>query len=524
MINKLIFFLMLMNVIPVFSQSLISLTENTSHRLSGSFLHSDDSIEVRFISDGVGQFFNGNEPFKKVVVARTNGSLTTTQNQLVDSNLMVFQYKAIKKSGFLFEIGTKHDSGISSPGTIWYINSMIKADSMINLPLLDSNFNSIAIDEVIEMGNYVYVFGGLKIDSFPYNKSYSLKIHKQSAYFQLKSYFCYAAFCDIDRAIYDKLNQKFIVISTARIGNTQAPWGAGIAKLDTNLNLIPNTAQKIDVVYSQHFPQDAYEYSADIEWVNDSLFLTAGTVNNAQQFPSQTPNPNPDYGADIAVSLRSSNTLQEISTTNVYGKVDTAESQGPGEFILEKIDSNLFVAVTNSRYYNPQPEPWNTSLALFGLDTAGNKHWEYYMPYNDYCWAKNAHPTSDGGLWVSIQCSGNLNLQAGTYDYFGKVAYIDSIAHWPRIGTVGEREIKKEAKDFVVYPNPTNDYLKVKQYGLITALNYEVYDQSGRLLRSKKAAEHQVEINIQDLAKGFYILRISNKNGELIKTEKIVKQ
>src|SRR5690606_38404302 len=141
----------------------------------------------------------------------------------------------------------------------------------------------------------------------------------------------------------DSVQNQFIVVSTFRIGNSTPPDGAGIARLDTNLNIVPNTSHTMDVNYNPWFgrPKYTYDYAVDIAWVTDTSFLTAGTVMNFQQLPSQTSNPNPDYWNDVAVSLRSTSTLQEISSTKVYGKLDTAENQGPGEFILEKVDSNL---------------------------------------------------------------------------------------------------------------------------------------------------------------------------------------
>lgn len=520
--NLLIIFILISN--STLCQQIHSISESSSHHISGSYLV-NDTLNVNFVSNINHQHFTGSEDFKKQRFVHNNG-IVSLNNQIIDTNFLSYKTKRINLgNGDFFEVGDKHDSSLSQSAHLWIKNSLIHNDSIVSNPFIDSNFNSFFVLDAQRVNSSVFVFGGYSIQNYPFRKSFILKYNTLNNQYTSNSFFCFSAFCFINSAIYDSIRKEFVVVSVFRIGDTIPPNGVGIAKIDTNLNLVPNTSHTMDVNYNPWFgrPKYTYDYAADIAWVSDTTFLTAGTVMNYQQLPSQNSNPNPDYWDDVAVSLRSSTTLREISSTKVYGKVDTAESQEPGNFILEKVDSNLFVAVTNSRHYNYTPEPWNTSLALFGLDTAGNKHWEYYLPYNDYCWAKNAHPTSDGGLWVSIQCSGNLDLQAGTYDYFGKVAYIDSIAHWLRIGTVGEREIKKEARDFVVYPNPTKDYLKVKQYGLITALNYEVYDQSGRLLQSKESAEHQVEMNIQDLAKGFYILRISNKNGALIKTEKIVK-
>lgn len=509
----------------IYAQQIQNINEPTSHTISNSYLI-NDALKVSLVTNMNHQSYTGTESFKKLSAVHNRG-LSLTQPMIIDTNFLSVTNKYIElDSNHFFEVGTYHPNLFTGSGEFWFKNSLTNPDSVFFYHGLDTLYNGILIYDVFKINSSVYIFGGGVINNYPFQEAFVIKHNLMTNSYSFNGFYCHASFCFINSVIYDFVNKEFIAFTPARIGDSIPPLGGGIAKIDTNLNIVTNTSHTMDVNYNPWFgrPKYTYQYSAAGAWVTDTTFLTAGIVPNMQQLPSSTPNPNPRYDMDVAISVRSSSTLQEINSTKVYGKVDTAENQMPGEFILEKVDSNLFVAVTNSRYYNPEPEPWNTSLALFGLDENGDKHWEYYLPYNDYCWAKQAHPTSDGGMWVSIQCSGNLNLQAGTFDYFGKVAYIDSIAYWPRIGTVGEQEIKKEAKDFVVYPNPTSDYLKVKQYGLITELNYEVYDQSGRLLRSQKSAEHQVEMNIKDLAKGFYILRISNRNGELIKTEKVVKQ
>jgi hypothetical protein len=203
------------------------------------------------------------------------------------------------------------------------------------------------------------------------------------------------------------------------------------------------------------------------------------------------------------------------------GKRDTAEWSGVGGIQLDKVGDNNYLITTNSRYYNPRPEPWNTSLALFGVDSNTTKLWEYYLPLNDYCTTKEVIPTSHRGLWAINQCSGNLNSQNGTYDYFIKVAYLDSSVFWPEVITdIVEPEIK--AKEIKVYPNPASDQLTIKQYGQIVPLEGLLFNLNGQLIERFSINSHQNQFSLGGISPSNYVLKIIDAKGREVKTEKIV--
>ena len=79
-----------------------------------------------------------------------------------------------------------------------------------------------------------------------------------------------------------------------------------------------------------------------------------------------------------------------------------------------------------------------------------------------------------------------------------------------------------------VYPNPSNGVFNVEVEGnLESAIDLQVTDISGRVLADLSGAlqsgSNMATLNLTDLAKGSYILRMS-RNGELVSVKQIVIQ
>ena len=78
----------------------------------------------------------------------------------------------------------------------------------------------------------------------------------------------------------------------------------------------------------------------------------------------------------------------------------------------------------------------------------------------------------------------------------------------------------------VVYPNPVNSLLNIN---LTTSeeskFKISLYEITGRFIKqsSVNTKNSSITINVTDLSSGMYILQISNANGSLIETHKIIK-
>lgn len=153
------------------------------------------------------------------------------------------------------------------------------------------------------------------------------------------------------------------------------------------------------------------------------------------------------------------------------------------------------------------------SLALvLGLGFAGVK-------------AQEAIPASGGEATGS---NGSVNYTIGQVAYTNHTGANGSVSQGVQqayeitvISNVNNaRIINLECSAF---PNPTVDFLTLKiEGGLAQNIEFQLYDISGKLIRSKSLYETETIINMEDLARATYFLKVIN-NQQAIKTFKIIK-
>ncbi len=69
-----------------------------------------------------------------------------------------------------------------------------------------------------------------------------------------------------------------------------------------------------------------------------------------------------------------------------------------------------------------------------------------------------------------------------------------------------------------IYPNPAKDFVQINIEDAITnELSLQVYDMLGKLIESQTITEQTTQLNIKNLEKGVYILKIGNSTKRLIK-------
>ena len=66
-----------------------------------------------------------------------------------------------------------------------------------------------------------------------------------------------------------------------------------------------------------------------------------------------------------------------------------------------------------------------------------------------------------------------------------------------------------------IYPNPANDFVTIKTHNNIGDL-ITISDISGRTLITEEVTAGDIQINIADLTKGLYIIKVGNKSEKLI--------
>ena len=76
---------------------------------------------------------------------------------------------------------------------------------------------------------------------------------------------------------------------------------------------------------------------------------------------------------------------------------------------------------------------------------------------------------------------------------------------------------------FVVFPNPTQEVLNVTLTSENqTALYLQLIDLNGKVFLSKQATQSKEQLDVASLAKGIYLLNISD-NKQVIRTFKVIK-
>lgn len=86
-------------------------------------------------------------------------------------------------------------------------------------------------------------------------------------------------------------------------------------------------------------------------------------------------------------------------------------------------------------------------------------------------------------------------------------------------GTMGVDDITK-TDNISIYPNPVKDILHIVQKDSISKV--EIYDLSGKLIQQSNTNSNAVEVNVQTLVKGVYLLKVISNNGKT-QTTKLVK-
>ena len=77
--------------------------------------------------------------------------------------------------------------------------------------------------------------------------------------------------------------------------------------------------------------------------------------------------------------------------------------------------------------------------------------------------------------------------------------------------------------ELIAYPNPTTNFLTLNVgKAVLSTLNFQLYDISGKLIESRKIISSTETIGMENLPSATYFLKVVNNNQE-VKTFKIIK-
>lgn len=142
------------------------------------------------------------------------------------------------------------------------------------------------------------------------------------------------------------------------------------------------------------------------------------------------------------------------------------------------------------------------------LNPSGNVLWQKSVGGSSGDIAKSIKKTSDGGFIIagsSYSNNGDVTL------HYGNLTYPDI---WVvKLGTEVLSTNESKHENLTIYPNPTTDKLFVS--GLSSDEAYEIYSLTGQRLKNGKTLEYSLDV--KDLEKGTYFIKIKNKKQKFIK-------
>jgi len=84
--------------------------------------------------------------------------------------------------------------------------------------------------------------------------------------------------------------------------------------------------------------------------------------------------------------------------------------------------------------------------------------------------------------------------------------------------TVGVDEIYTANSDFIIYPNPTSDFINVKSMNATSINEIFLFNAVGQLIfQNSTINANQLPINVAELPKGLYFMTIKYNEGTITK-------
>lgn len=262
-------------------------------------------------------------------------------------------------------------------------------------------------------------------------------------------------------------------------------------------------------------------------------FTNADTMNANIIFSSRLTY---DKGSAVIHSLR-----YEINNDSVFFPAIRAFQNTYKGSTASVIDFRDFMATYSginftqffNQWYYGQGYPtfnvsWNQASNVFSLKSTQNQSFPssvpLFMTHVDYRITRTAMPDTIVRLFHG---------QTIEYYSFALTGTVTGIGVDPnnwilnKVGTnthditLGAEELNIDSPQVFVGPNPTSDALNIYLYNNDKA-TVEVFDITGKTIMTQNINAH-AEFDISKYANGIYTVNVKNKQGEVIKTSKVVK-
>jgi hypothetical protein len=150
-------------------------------------------------------------------------------------------------------------------------------------------------------------------------------------------------------------------------------------------------------------------------------------------------------------------------------------------------------------------------ITVNSWDSAGNQDWNYYKKYREYPDTSNTVCNPAYSAWKG--------------DRFLIIPNHDTVIYnqWGLCGDAGITSVQRmQLQPFYVtaYPNPAKDRINVQVSQAYGITNFEVFDLTGKLIKSVKTGDTNFMMDLSGSPANIYMLKATNKNSTV--TSKII--
>jgi hypothetical protein len=199
------------------------------------------------------------------------------------------------------------------------------------------------------------------------------------------------------------------------------------------------------------------------------------------------------------------------------GTSHIASSLRMGTYTVTATDAHSCVATTTVTITQPAEALYDSVASLTytpgkGTVVVGVKGG--VLPYS-YTWNPNVSHSADA-----------IGIAGGTYTITAEDAnhctadVIVTVTPPPTIA--GIDGVTSESNDVTLYPNPNNGSFTLN--GLKEGQLLQLYDYTGRMIRNVNVTQSAMQLNISEQAYGLYLVRVLDKDGNLVSQQKMIKQ
>lgn len=274
------------------------------------------------------------------------------------------------------------------------------------------------------------------------------------------------------------------------------------------------------------FPDFAARIQSNICYIDHIVFSSQdSTLNQAPMEPAPTPqyagsnvmalfsHPYTELPVNSWLTPWSQGSLNDINivgnATKRYSSLDFVGVETVGANVLNLLN------MTHMRLdvWTPNTNPFKVKLVDFGNDGqyAGGDDSEHELSFQ---------PTFQS--WNTFEIALNQFLNLNAQEHIAQIifsgqpvgtglVFIDNVLFYKESGA----DLNEEAIQIETYPNPFQDYLIVKSTQNMESL--KIFDGTGRMIYAQNELENEITLDLKNLTKGAFLLKIVTQDGEWVK-------